>query len=488
MASIFNKIFNNDVEGLKILLEEEPGQINKQPIDRFGRTPLMWASQVGADRRIIDILIKAGSELEAKDNCCGRTALHWAVDWCRLQAVELLLSEGSNVNEKSSNGNTPLHLTADSFLEWTDGVKALMKPKAVEVNPRNVNGQTPLHLACYNGYIHTVGLLLGHNGIDASVVNNKGDTPLHMAVQGQRYGVVSVMLKQDSVNLEIVNKKYRTPLLEAVLNGHLGIMQRLIARGANVNALAHGGNNCLHLALATEEFNSEVEHMTMLDQFCVELKLGNEERCSGVVVASYLAHHGANFYCKNKSGRTPLDLIKKENLKKMLKTLFPPQCHYCHENMATVRLQPCGDLVLCENCSSEMTFKRCPVCRENTLSKSEFGAPKSEDRCVKKEATCQELGAASQAIESPVLKERDLLRVANRLGRDWWQIAIFLEVDTTELKIDDESIDTVKEGYLMLKEWFKNCDPETRTHATLSAALEEAECFAAMECLSLDAK
>ncbi|CAI9744465.1 E3 ubiquitin-protein ligase MIB2 isoform X1 [Octopus vulgaris] len=67
-------------------------------------------------------------------------------------------------------------------------------------------------------------------------------------------------------------------------------------------------------------------------------------------------------------------------------------------------------------------------------------------------------------------------------------VFIFLGVDTTKLKIDDESIDTVKQGYLMLKEWFKNCDPETRTHATLRAALEEAECFAAMECLSLDAK
>ncbi|CAI9727410.1 Hypothetical predicted protein [Octopus vulgaris] len=65
--------------------------------------------------------------------------------------------------------------------------------------------------------------------------------------------------------------------------------------------------------------------------------------------------------------------------------------------------------------------------------------------------------------------------------------AIVLGVDTTELKIDDESIDAVKQVYLMLYEWFRNCDPETRTHATLSAALEEAECFAAMECLSLEA-
>ncbi|CAI9744094.1 E3 ubiquitin-protein ligase MIB2-like isoform X1 [Octopus vulgaris] len=272
------------------------------------------------------------------------------------------------------------------------------------------------------------------------------------------------MLNQDSVNLEIVNKEYRTPLLEAVSNGHLGIIQRLIARGANVNAVNNEGNTCLHLALKRENnFHSEVEHMTMLDQFCKDLKLGKKERYSGVVVASYLAHHGANFYCKNKIGRTPLDLKETENFKKTLNMLFrPTQCRWCQENMATVTLQPCGDLVLCENCSSEMTFKRCPMCREYTLSKSEFG--------------------------SPVLKERDLLRVAKRLGRDWWQVAIFLGVDTTKLKIDDESIDAVKQGYLMLYEWFRNCDPETRTHATLHAALEEAECVAAMECLSLDAK
>ncbi|CAI9723785.1 Hypothetical predicted protein [Octopus vulgaris] len=39
----------------------------------------------------------------------------------------------------------------------------------------------------------------------------------------------------------------------------------------------------------------------------------------------------------------------------------------------------------------------------------------------------------------------------------------FLGIDTTDLKIDDESIDTVKQGYLMLYEWFRNCDSEIRT-------------------------
>ncbi|XP_029653764.1 alpha-latrotoxin-Lhe1a-like [Octopus sinensis] len=100
-----------------------------------------------------------------------------------LEGVELLLSRGSEINGKSNDGRTPLHFAAGSYQEWTDGMKALMKHSAVEVNPRDVQGHTPLHFACSQGYLHTVDLLLGHNGIDANVVNNKGDTPLNVAVQ-----------------------------------------------------------------------------------------------------------------------------------------------------------------------------------------------------------------------------------------------------------------------------------------------------------------
>ncbi|XP_036355654.1 uncharacterized protein LOC115230672 isoform X2 [Octopus sinensis] len=129
---------------------------------------------------------------------------------------------------------------------------------------------------------------------------------------------------------------------------------------------------------------------------------------------------------------------------------------------ASSEFKHCEHIALCRDCYIRIKCESCPTCQQPISGVREF--------------------------ESPVLKERDLLRVAKRLGRDWWQVAIFSGVDTTELKIDDESIDTVKQGYLMLHEWFRNCDPETRTHATLSAALEEAECFTAMECLSLDAK
>ncbi|XP_029652185.1 E3 ubiquitin-protein ligase MIB1-like isoform X4 [Octopus sinensis] len=331
-----------------------------------------------------------------------------------------------------------------------------------------------------------------------------------------------------------------TPLLEAVSRGHLGMTHKLIALGASINAVDGEGNSCLHLAMETEVFNSEGAPMDLLNECCTATNLKKKRSLSGIVVARYLASQGADFHHKNNKNNRPLDLIKDPNLRKNLETFLQPQCLLCRNKAATTKVHPCEHLLTCEECSNiplqqclkclkpvitgrgrvgapefedrcvqtEATCQelgaasqaigapefedRCvqteATCQELGAASQAIGAPEFEDRCVQTEATCQELGAASQAIESPVLKERNLMRVAKRLGSDWWQVAIFLGVDTTELKIDDESIDTVKQGYLMLREWFKNCDPETRTHATLSAALEEAECFTAMECLSLDAK
>ncbi|CAJ1099326.1 ankyrin repeat RF_0381 isoform X2 [Octopus vulgaris] len=139
--------------------------INK-PINEYGRTPLMFACRVGANRRIFEILIEAGAELGAKDYR-GGTAIHYAVLWDRHQAVEILLSRGC------------------------------------DVNPRDVDGQTPLHCACSSGCFHTVELLLSHNGIDVNVVDKEGDTPLHVAVQQRKYKVVCAMLSKCCTSLNL---------------------------------------------------------------------------------------------------------------------------------------------------------------------------------------------------------------------------------------------------------------------------------------------
>ncbi|XP_014776763.1 E3 ubiquitin-protein ligase MIB2 isoform X2 [Octopus bimaculoides] len=525
---VIGKIKNSDINYMKKFIEDHPDKVNQ--IDADGKTCLM-AACYQFNTHLTNLLIDAGAELNMRDKD-SKTALHHAVLVCNLPAVMILISRGSDVNGKDRDDLTPLHLAALKGKEWKEVVAALLQAKgqSVNVNQRDIIGQTPLHYACSRGDTKTVHLLLNHTDISVNMVDNYGATPLDIAVREQHYDVVTLMLSQVSVKMEM-NYMKMTPFLLAVSRGHLGMIHKLIARGAEVNARNNEGNNCLHLAVKKEVFHSEEEPLIILNECCTELKLRNENRLSGVVVASYLALQGADFYCKNKNGIAPLDLIKNAKLNIKVMTLFPPQCRWCQEKKASVTLHPCQHILVCENCCSEMTFKRCPMCRQSVLRKSGFESPMFEEKEVQtvsdavmrpksvtkqvqtvastsekaskmKEKGVQTVAEAAEtlmmedkqvwtvteAVESRKLEEKDLLRVAKRLGSDWWQVGVFLGIEITELEIDDGSNNTVKQGYNMLYEWFTSCDPQTRILETLSAALEEAECLTALECLSLVAE
>ena len=57
---------------------------------------------------ILDFLISQGSDVHARDTL-GRTALHYAAEWSRLNAVKVLLEHNADVNIQDDIGNTPLH-------------------------------------------------------------------------------------------------------------------------------------------------------------------------------------------------------------------------------------------------------------------------------------------------------------------------------------------------------------------------------------------
>eukprot|EP00106_Octopus_bimaculoides_P015994 XP_014783436.1 PREDICTED: E3 ubiquitin-protein ligase MIB2-like [Octopus bimaculoides] len=181
------------------------------------------------------------------------------------------------------------------------------------------------------------------------------------------------MLSQTvSLKLDMKNHIEMTPLLEAVSRGHLGITHRLIALGANINAVDGEGNNCLHLAMERDAFNSEGAPLDILDECCTELSLRKDERLSGIVVTRYLAKQGADFYHKNDKNNAPLDLVRNAKLKTKLQTILPPQCFWCGHRKATTKVHPCGHLVTCEECSNT-PFKRCLRCLKPVTSRGQVG-------------------------------------------------------------------------------------------------------------------
>ena len=86
--------------------------------DSDGATPLMY-SVYNKNPQVIKILIKAGSDIEARTSS-GYTALMAAanIDPPNIEAVKVLLNAGADVMAKDSKGNTALdHARNDSVKE-----------------------------------------------------------------------------------------------------------------------------------------------------------------------------------------------------------------------------------------------------------------------------------------------------------------------------------------------------------------------------------
>uniref|UniRef100_A0A3P8XLI6 NF-kappa-B inhibitor alpha n=1 Tax=Esox lucius TaxID=8010 RepID=A0A3P8XLI6_ESOLU len=60
---------------------------------------------------LVESLLTLGADINAQEQCNGRSPLHLAVDLQNLDLVRLLISKGANVNSLTYGGHTPYHLT-----------------------------------------------------------------------------------------------------------------------------------------------------------------------------------------------------------------------------------------------------------------------------------------------------------------------------------------------------------------------------------------
>ena len=67
-----------------------------------------WLEGVFRNEKCVELLIKAGSDLNAVDSG-GRSALHYASNLPSLLAVTALLQSGASVNATDKKQGTPLH-------------------------------------------------------------------------------------------------------------------------------------------------------------------------------------------------------------------------------------------------------------------------------------------------------------------------------------------------------------------------------------------
>ncbi len=140
--------------------------------DNWGRTVLHKASGWQGQREIVELLISNGADVNAKRSD-GAIPLHYAVYYDRMENVEILLSKGADLNAKDGDqkGATPLHEAA-----WRsrEEIVDLLISKGADVNDKDNEGQTPLDLAVQHKRTDNIDLLRKHSGKTGAELKAEG--------------------------------------------------------------------------------------------------------------------------------------------------------------------------------------------------------------------------------------------------------------------------------------------------------------------------
>jgi ankyrin repeat protein len=195
--------------------------------DVRGHTPLMAAADK-MSAPLIKTLLEAGARasINGKENE-GRTAVMFAAERGHVETIKMLFEAGAVINAKDNIGRTALMHTQSYMYSPSSSLDAgkYLIAAGASINDVNAWRQTPLMLAAVRNYAEEVKLLLGA-GARASINarDSKGRTAL-MYVKRQLY---------DDASAEII--------------------RRLVAAGADVNAVDDDGETPLMVSLSHDPY------------------------------------------------------------------------------------------------------------------------------------------------------------------------------------------------------------------------------------------
>lgn len=281
----------SDLDTVKYLYEENPLSLNQ--VDRSKQSALLWASANGhielvkyllERKAITEFATMSGHNYPSLDlaNCylkdiknhidCnynGRTALHWAVYYKRLEVVKLLLNYGANTEVRSGSFNLHIiHLAVCA--RSLELVQLLLKHNSAWINTECSQGVTPIILAAIFGFEEIVMHLLpisedmqgktnaqtqqacftmaakyGHTKLlnallepsfpfPQNCIENEGLNLLHIAAANGELATVDVVFKKYPMFLNAADLYNQTPIFLAAKNGFVDVVRYLIQEGADL--------------------------------------------------------------------------------------------------------------------------------------------------------------------------------------------------------------------------------------------------------------
>jgi len=189
--------------------------------------PLYYAALCGLQGLVDKLIIKYPHLVNATGGYYRTPALA-ALGRRHLELARMLHRNGSSLDLPGSGGWTPLHSVA--YKADCEIIQVLLDCNA-EINARSYDNQTPLHMASFStpDNFKAVRLLL-ENGADLNAQRNDGSTPLHVASFKGSIEVARLLLKYGA-DVEVVDEAGRTAFQIASEEGRDEIMKLLSTSG-----------------------------------------------------------------------------------------------------------------------------------------------------------------------------------------------------------------------------------------------------------------
>jgi ankyrin repeat protein len=257
-----------------------------------GETILMTAARTG-NVAVLRALLQKDAWVDAHDGFYGETALIWATDADRADAVGALLDAGAGVDTRSAPAKWTRRaagLTQLSLGEWTplmyaarDGAMkagAVLMKRGADLNASDPDKTTALVLAIINYHFDFAAMLLEH-GADVNLADTTGMAALYAAVDMHSlpwmFGRPEIPEPSNVTALDLIEMLLKhganpnaplkavqfqrahtdgdtalgegaTPFHRASKAADLPVMKLLLTYGADPKAAMKNGNNALMLA------------------------------------------------------------------------------------------------------------------------------------------------------------------------------------------------------------------------------------------------
>jgi ankyrin repeat protein len=235
----FKAIQNGEYEKVEQLIQRNPGWVDSTS---NGYSPLILAAYFGKEK-IVELLLKHGADMYKIDPMVGTMPLQLAAMQNYLSVVDVLISNGMDVNAKDLNKKTALIFAIENNKK--EMVELLLKNNSRLPEENEMMNQV-LHSAVLYGF-QDISEKLVKNGASLLSIDNKGRSLLHNAVIGKNLKWIDLLIAKH-LDINKLDSFNRSLLHYSVEQGQLDITKLLIQKGAKIDKIDCTNRTPLNIA------------------------------------------------------------------------------------------------------------------------------------------------------------------------------------------------------------------------------------------------